>query len=178
VLKGHPTVSPQDWVIRKTNGDPYKLAFGLLSFVVGVDGLALSKDGMWLYFAAMSHDSVYRVPTTALLDASLTQNALAEKIEFVGHKPMSDGIELLADNTVILTDVENGGLAALSPTGNLSTMTNDPTVDWADSVTVAPDGAIWFTDSRLTDLIDQFANPADQATLLERGPYSIYKIAP
>lgn len=178
VLKGHPTVSPQDWVIRKTNGDPYKLAFGLLSFVVGVDGLALSKDSMWLYFAAMSHDSVYRVPTTALLDASLTQNALAEKIEFVGLKPMSDGIELLEDNTVILTDVENGGLAALSPTGNLSTMTTDPTVDWADSVTVAPDGAIWFTDSRLTDLIDQFANPADQATLLERGPYSIYKIAP
>lgn len=178
VLKGHPTVSPQDWMIRKTNGDPYKLAFGLLSFVVGVDGLALSKDGMWLYFAAMSHDSVYRVPTTALLDASLTQNALAEKIEFVGLKPMSDGIELLEDNTVILTDVENGGLAALSPTGNLSTMTTDPTVDWADSVTVAPDGAIWFTDSRLTDLIDQFANPADQATLLERGPYSIHKIAP
>ena len=178
VLKGHPAVSPQDWLMRKTNGDPYRLAFGLLSFVVGIDGLALTKDGTWLYFAAMSHESVYRVPTAALLDASLTNDELGKQIEFVGNKPLSDGIELLADNTVILTDVENGGLVALSPNGTLSTLTNDPAVDWADSVTVAPDGAIWFTDSRLTNLIDQFANPADQATLLESGPYSIYKIAP
>jgi len=178
VLKGHPTVSPQNWVMRKTNGKPYKLAFGLLTFTVGVDGLALTKEGDWLYFAAMSHDSVYRIPTQALLDETLSEAALGDTIEFIGNKPMSDGIELLPDNTVILTDVENGGLAALSPDGSLSTLTKDPGVDWADSVTVAPDGSLWFTDSRLTDLIDQFARPAGQDTMIERGPYAIYRITP
>ncbi len=178
VLRGHPSVSAQDWVMRKTNGDWYRLAFGLLTFVVGVDGIALTQDGAWLYYATMSHDSVYRIPTAALLDASLTDADLDVQIEFIGNKPLSDGIELLPDNTVILTDVENGGLAALAPDGTLSTLTADPNVDWADSVTVDTSGAIWFTDSRLTDLIDQFAQPADEATMRERGPYAIYHIAP
>ncbi|MEQ9434234.1 MAG: L-dopachrome tautomerase-related protein [Hyphomonas sp.] len=178
LLKGHPSVSPQNWVMRKTNGNPYRLAFGLLTFVVGVDGIALTEDGDWLYFAAMSHDTVYRVPSKTLLDQTLSDDDVAEQIVFVGNKPMSDGIELLPDNTLLMTDVENGGLATLSPDGTLTTLTKDPRVDWADSVTVAPDGSIWFTDSRLTDLIDQFAAPSDEATMRERGPYPIYRINP
>lgn len=178
VLEGHPTVSPQDWVMRKTNGEPYKLAFGLLTFVVGVDGIALTDDGAWLYFATMSHDSVYRVPSAALLDTALSDAQIAEQIEFVGTKPMSDGIELMPDNTVIITDVENGGLAALSPDGTLSTLTKDAGVDWADSVTIAPDGSIWFTDSQLTRLIDQFAAPSGKEMMLGQGPYAIYRVAP
>lgn len=178
VLKGHPAVSPQNWVIRKTNGKPYKLALGLLTFTVGVDGIALTKDGNWLYFATMSHDSVYRIPTNALKDENLSEPALGDMIEFVGHKPMSDGIELMTDNTVIITDVENGGLAALASDGTLKTLSKSAKVDWADSVSIAPDGSIWFTDSRLTDLIDQFARPADQKTMLDRGPYPIYQLMP
>lgn len=96
----------------------------------------------------------------------------------VGRKPLSDGIELLADNTVLITDVENGGVASLSPQGELSTLTKDTGVDWADSVTVAPDGSVWFTDSKLTALLDQFAMPADKAALQKAGPYFIYRVAP
>lgn len=178
VLKGHPSVSPQNWVMRKTNGEPYRLAFGLLTFVVGVDGIALTDDGRWLYFATMSHDSVYRIPTMALRDETLDDEALAETIEFVGHKPMSDGIELLDNGDLLITDVENGGLAKLAPDGTLTTLTKDADVDWADSVTVAPDGSVWFTDSRLTNLIDAFANPSGKETMLARGPYAIWRIAP
>lgn len=178
LLKGHPSVSGQDWVIRKGNGAPYKLAFGLLTFVVGVDGVAMTADGAWLYYAAMSHDSLYRIPVAALLDERLSDVDLAARVELVGKKPMSDGIELLPDNSVLITDVENGGLAKLSPDGALSTLTSNADVNWADSVTVAPDGSIWFTDSRLTDLIDQFAAPSDKDRILSRGPYPIYRIAP
>lgn len=178
VLKGDPSVSAQDWVIRKTNGQPYTLALGLITFMAGVDGIALTQDGAWLYFAAMSHDGLYRIPTAALRDEALSPAALAQTLEFVGHKPMSDGIELLPDKTVIVTDVENGGLVALAPDGRLRRLTANPKVNWTDSVTVAPDGAIWFTDSRLTDLIDQFATPSDNARMLARGPYPIYRIAP
>lgn len=178
LLSGHPSVSAQNWIIQKTNGQPYTLALGLITFMAGADGIALTQDGAWLYYAAMSHDSLYRIPTAALLDEALSPADLASRIEFVGHKPMSDGIELLSDNTVIITDVENGGLVALAPDGALTRLTADPEVNWTDSVTVAPDGAIWFTDSRLTDLIDQFATPSGNERMLERGPYAIYRIAP
>ena len=178
LLKGHSSVSPQNWLVRKTDGEPHRLAFGLITFAVGVDGIALSGDDKWLYYATMSHDSMYRIPTEKLLDDSLSEAALADAIEYVGHKPLSDGIELLVDNTVIITDIENGGLAALSPSGVLSTLTKDSVVDWADSVTVAPNGDIWFTDSRLTDLIDQFAAPSGEKTMREKGPYKIWRIRP
>jgi sugar lactone lactonase YvrE len=178
LLRGHPSVSAQDWIIRKTSGASYTLALGLITFMAGADGIALTADGQWLYYAAMSHDSLYRIPTAALLNPALSDAEVASQIAFVGHKPMSDGIELLADNTVIITDVENGGLVALSPEGVLTRLTASPAVNWTDSVTVAPDGALWFTDSRLTDLIDQFATPSDQARMLERGPYAIYRVAP
>ena len=61
---------------------------------------------------------------------------------------------------------------------SLTTLTKDIAVDWADSVTVAPDGTIWFTDSRLTDLIDQFARPSAQEGMRDKSPYAIYKIEP
>lgn len=177
VLSGHPSVSPQNWVKRKTDGKDYRLAFGLLTFVVGVDGISLTADGDWLYYATMSHDSVYKVPTSVLLNEEASDEEIAASIEFVGKKPMSDGTELLEDNSLIITDVENGGLARLYPNGSLVTLTKDPRVDWADSVTVAPDGSIWFTDSRLTDLINQFAQPANEQTMRERGPYPIYRVS-
>ena len=124
----------------------------------------------------MSHDSVYRISTHALLDDTLDDSNLAAELQFVGHKPMSDGIELLKDNTVVITDVENGGIGLLSPAGEYTSLTKSNDVDWADSVTVAPDGSIWFTDSRLTALIDQFAIPSDQSTMMSEGPYPIYRV--
>lgn len=175
-LKGHASVSPQDWVIRKPDGSPHKLAFGLLTFSVGVDGIALTPDGDWLYYATMSHDSLYRIPTKALSDPSLDDGALANLIERVGKKPLSDGIELLPDNTVVIADIENGGVAALAPDGSLTTLTKDDAVDFADSVTVTPKGDIWYTDSRLTALLDPFGGAPDEAALAAAAPFTIYRI--
>ena len=126
----------------------------------------------------MSHDSVYRVPTGVLSDPSLNDTEIASHIEFLGTKPLSDGIELTNAGDLLITDVENGGLAALSPDGELTTLTKSDRVDWADSVTVAPDGSYWFTDSRLTQLIDQFAQPADEETIRAMGPYPLYRVVP
>lgn len=68
VLAADPSTQAQDVVIGTRTG-PYRIGFGLLSFQVGVDGIALSKDGDWLYFGTMSHDTLYRVRTAQLRDA-------------------------------------------------------------------------------------------------------------
>jgi sugar lactone lactonase YvrE len=177
VLIDHPSTRPQDWVIRKTDGSGYRVLGGLITVKIGVDGIALSDDDQWIYYGAISHDSAYRVPTSALLDSALSVEELSATIERVGQKPMSDGIELLPDNTLILTDIENGGIASLSPDGQLTTLVKRlPEIDWADSVTVQPDGTIWFTDSRLADLADPLGGPADAATLAAGAPYFIYRV--
>ncbi|WP_372366181.1 SMP-30/gluconolactonase/LRE family protein [Candidatus Uabimicrobium sp. HlEnr_7] len=178
LLKDHSTLAPQNWLIQRQDGKPHQLFFGLLSFKVGFDGLAVSKDGHWLYMAAMSHDTVYRVPTRVLTDKNLDDEKISSFIEEVGKKPLSDGIELDKDNNLIITDVEYGSLAILTPEGKLNTLVQDKQINWSDSITIANDGTIYFTDSRLTDLINTLAQPASKEKIIANGPYKIYKVLP
>lgn len=177
LLVDHPTTAPQNWVMRRTDGSPYRLGFGLVSFQVGVDGLEITKDGKWLVYATMTHDSVYRVPTALLIDPNTTQAALESAIERLGPGPMSDGIALNDRGDVILTDVENGGLMRLSD-GQLTTLVRGDGIDWADSVSVGPKGEVWFTDSALTLLLDQFGNPPSRAEIDKAAPFKIYRLPP
>lgn len=174
VLADDPRTQPQDWVIRTKQG-PYRIGYGLLSFQVGVDGIALSKDGEWLYFATMSHDTLYRVRTRDLLDAGLAPADLASRVETVGKKPLSDGIEVAADGSVLVTDIENGGVARLDPSGRLSTLVRDPKIVWADGITIAPDGDVLFTDSSIPSYIDPLLRPPSPEKLRAGKPYRIYR---
>jgi hypothetical protein len=181
LLTGDASAQPQDWVTRTHLGQrsgPHKLAFGLITFAVGLDGIELSSDGLWLYYGAMSHDTLFRVPTAALADTQLSTKDLAARIERVGRKPLSDGITLDAAGNVLITDIEQGGIARMNATGQLQTLVKMPGVVWADGVVVAPDGAVLFTDSAIPAYIDQLARPLAQDKLVAARPYHLYRFRP
>jgi hypothetical protein len=170
------SAQPQDWVIQTPVG-PHKLAYGLITFAVGLDGIELSPDGAWLYFGAMSHDHMYKVATSALRDPALTPAALERQIITLGRKPLSDGITLDHDGAVVITDVEHGGLARLDSAGHLTTLVKSSAVVWADGVVIAPDGDIVFTDSAIPAYIDQLARPPSRDRLAAGRPYHIYRVS-
>lgn len=174
VLAADPWTQAQDLTIGTRSG-PYRLGFGLLSFQVGVDGIALSKDGDWLYFATMSHGTLYRVRTAPLLDAALSPGELARHVEKVGPKPLSDGIELAPDGAVLITDIEHGGIARLDAGGHLETLVRLEQVTWADGVHVMASGEVLFTDSAIPAYIDQLLRPPLLARLSAGKPYHIYR---
>lgn len=98
----------------------------------------------------------------------------------MGRKPLSDGIELLADGTVIVTDVEHGGLVAI-PTmgpakGQLRTLVRRDEVVWADGVTVMPDGAVLMTDSAIPSYLDPLLRPPAAERLTAGRPYRLYRV--
>jgi sugar lactone lactonase YvrE len=178
LLAQHPSLRPQDWAMRTPFG-AHKLAWGLVSFVVGVDGIEISADGQWLYYAAMTHERVYRVPMSALLDVQLDAAALAARIEEVGAKPMSDGITLDAQGRLLITDIENGGIARMDVQAaaprSLQTLVKSSKVIWADGVVAAPDGQVVFTDSAIPAYIHQLAAPPSLERLTAARPYHLWR---
>jgi hypothetical protein len=166
VLRGIAATSAQDLVITTPLG-PHRLAYGLLTFAVGLDGIELSPDGEWLYFATMSHDTLYRIRTASIDDPSTIQK--------VGRKPLSDGITLDREGRLLITDVEHGGIARMSTGGALETLVSSSRVLWADGVVVDPGGAIVFTDSAIPGYIDQLARPPTKERLDEGAPYRIWR---
>ena len=176
VIDGGQAVSAEDWTMQ-VNEKPYRIAYGLLNFDVGIDGLEISDDQKWVYLASMTNANLFRVPLADVLNKNLTPKDVAAKIENLGAKPMSDGITLDKMGNVIITDVEHGGLMSLNPTTKkITTLVRNKEILWADGVAVGADNAIYFNNSAIPLYIGQFAAPPDEKLLLEHKPYYIYRL--
>lgn len=178
LLASEPAAQPQRWVTQRFDGKPHTLGYGLVAFTVGLDGIELSRDGQWLYFATMSHDNAYRVPTAALKDVKLSSTELSAAIQKIGNKPLSDGITLDAQGNLLITDIERGSIARLGADGKLQTLVRRADIVWSDGVAVGPDGSVWLTDSGIPAYLDQLARPPALDVLKSRAPYGLYRLAP
>lgn len=172
VLNRHPSVYPQNLLIRNPIRDMSYFG-GILQMKTGVDGIALSRDGMWLYFAAMNHDTLYRVPAATLQDATLDDAALAVAIEAVGKKPLDDGLSIDDQNNVFITDIEHSAVIAMAPDGKLTTIVKDKRIRWADGLSFGPDGWLYLADSAIPHLVLQSA-----AHHAEQAPYYVWRFKP
>lgn len=170
-LSSHASVFPQN-ILIKTATKTMKFYGGLIALKTGVDGVALSADDAWLYYAAMNHPRLYRVPTQALKDSKIPAEALAAQVKDLGPKPLSDGITADTEGGVYITDVEHGAVMKREPDGQLITLIKDPAnIRWADSVVFGANGALLIADSAIPD---QMLMP--KSHIESRKPYFIYRI--
>jgi DNA-binding beta-propeller fold protein YncE len=174
VLMGDPSTRAQDWVMTIRDA-PYRVAYGLVDFQAGLDGISIGPDGHWVFLAGMSNDMLYRVPLADVLDAKISAANLSARVERVGKKPLSDGIEAAPDGSVLITDVEHGGIARVDAHGGLQTLVKLGGVSWADGVAVGPDGTAYFTDSAIPLYIDPFMRPPGLDRLTPGRPYHLYR---
>ena len=172
VLEDHPAVRAQDWIIRTPMREMRFLA-GFVPLKVGLDGIALDPAGQWLYFGAMSHDTLHRVPVSALLDEELDAAALAERVEDVARKPLSDGLAVGRDGGVYVTSVEHGAVLRIAAGKDPVTIVRSPRIRWADGLTAGPDGWIYLADSALPEVLLK-----TRGHIREHGPYNIYRFRP
>ena len=172
VLERHPSVSAQDWIISTPTK---KMIFfgGLAAMKPGIDGIAVTPDGAWFAFGAMSHDTLYRVPTTALLNSSLSDGAVAAQVEAVGHKPLSDGLSADLDGGIWITDVEHGAVLRMVPDGTLQTWVKTPRIRWADALSFGPDGWLYLADSAIPDQVMR-----SKRHIASQAPYYIFRFRP
>ena len=172
VLDRHPSIMPQNLLIRNQIRDMRFLG-GLLEMKTGIDGIALSRDGKWLFYAAMNHDRIYRLPTSALTEADNSEEAIAASIEDIGPKPLNDGLSVDNDGRVFITDIEHQGIMARDPDGTLRTVIRDSRIRWADGLSFGPDGWLYLADSAIPELVLQSSDHHKAA-----APYTIWRFRP
>jgi sugar lactone lactonase YvrE len=172
VLEDHPSVSAQNWIIS-TPAKRMIFFGGLAAMKPGIDGIAITPDGAWLAYGAMSHDTLYRVPTSALLDGSLADRAIASKVEALGRKPLSDGLSADLEGGIWITDVEHGAVLRMGPDGDLETWIETPRIRWADALSFGPDGWLYLADSAIPDQVMR-----SKSHIASQAPYYIFRFRP
>jgi sugar lactone lactonase YvrE len=172
LLEDHPSVSAQNWIIT-TPAKRMVFFGGLAAMKPGIDGIAVTPDGEWLAFGAMSHDTLFRVPAAALRDPSLTEASLASKVEVLCRKPLSDGLSADLDGGIWITDVEHGAVLRMTPDRSLETWVESPRIRWADALSFGPDGWLYLADSAIPDQVMR-----SKAHIAEQAPYFIFRFRP
>lgn len=171
LLDGHSSLRPQGYVIQAPGRDMIILGFYTLH--IGIDTIALDRQGEWLYYGPVNGARLYRIATSQLRDASLSAQRLAAGVEDFGPKPISDGASTDAAGAVYLTDPEHSAVLALGPDRVLRTLVKDPKLRWPDGLSFGPDGWLYVTCSALQHVLF-----VSDATMRANAPYQIHRFKP
>jgi sugar lactone lactonase YvrE len=170
LLESHASVSAENYVIRSRDRE-MKFLGGIAALRGGVDGIALGPE--WLYFAAISGSGLYRVLLSDLLDQNLPPDQLANRVERISDKPLSDGLSIDVEGNVYVTDVEHGSIFVVGPGKELKTLIQSRDLRWPDALSFGPDGYLYIADSALLELILKSREHIDT-----HGPYRIFRFKP
>ncbi|MCJ1474320.1 hypothetical protein MMC13_002978 [Lambiella insularis] len=125
------------------------LPIGYNSF--GADGIALSADGDTLYWSPTGGRYLYSIPTLRLLDNSVFSEIMAQaSVVSHGQKGISDGLETDTNGFIYGANVEQESIVLFNPAnGTFNTFVRDPRIGWTDTMSVATDGYLYFTENQL-----------------------------
>ena len=164
LLDGHPSCMSEGTRIEI---DGIEWSFGGVLPDVHSDGIALTPDGEWLYWHALTGNTLYRIPTLALVDDTLSGEDVESAIEEVCSTGPVDGMIFSADGSLYLTLLNESGIGYM-PAGfnSVALLVSDTLMKWPDTFTVEPGGSeLWVTVSRL----HEGARPS--------RPYSLLRIS-
>lgn len=151
-LSGHASTAPDPAFAPIVEGENMKVrnADGSTQpFTVASDGIALSADGQTLYYSALSSRHLYSVPTALLRDPAVSEAQLAAAVKDLGEKGASDGLEADANGAVYASDYEHNSIRKRAPDGSWSTLASDGRLLWPDTLSIGPDGYLYFTANQL-----------------------------
>lgn len=144
-LEGHPSVRPEQQFVAYLWGTSLYSAPGApglrqpLTYIgFGSDGIALSKDGVDLYYGSVGSRYLYSVSTARLRaeggqgtsDEILAQTSIRNH----GQKGVSDGFETDTNGFIYHGNVEQNAIGFYNPAnGTVQTFVRDPRINWVDT---------------------------------------------
>jgi sugar lactone lactonase YvrE len=176
-LDGHPSVMAERGIRISVNGKPVVGPAGQAP-QFNSDGIALSSDGEYLYYQALTGASIYRVKTSALQQSSVSSGVTAAGlastvVEEVAKTFPCDGLWMDAEDRLYLSNINESAVSRLSRDGSLEKLVSDPRLQWPDTFSQGPDGAIYITASHINDAPQFNAGKSPRTE-----PYSVFKFIP
>jgi sugar lactone lactonase YvrE len=170
LLEGHPTAMPEKDVVVHADGKELRRPDGRTAEFAS-DGIELSKDGKHLYWQALTGKTLYRIPTDALHDATMSNEALAAKIERIGENGVADGLWIDRAGTMYISALEEDSIKTRKGE-KVETLIRDKELRWPDTFAESSDGTIYVTASRIQDSaqFDPKAGPALETYLFTFKP--------
>lgn len=170
-LDGDPSVMTEPGVGVSVDGKPL-LQFGKPP-QFRVDSLELSKDGQYVYYKAITADTLYRVKTDVLRDSTAPVNKVSAAVEKVAKAFPTDGLWMDGKGTLYLSDLTHNAVAQMPPGGSIHIVVQDSRLQWPDTFTEGPDGYIYVSASHIND------GPSfNQGKSVRKQPYGVFKFKP
>ena len=169
LLDNHPSVKDEGYV-PVTPAKKMRFFGGVVDLLTGIDGLDLSRDGKYVYYAPMGGSGLYRVLTATCVDFSKSLEEVAKSVERIADKPLSDGIRTDEAGNVYITDIEHQGIYVVTPEKKGYTLIKDKRIRWADGLALASDGYFYLADSDIPNQMLQ-----SKSHMRKYAPYHIYR---
>lgn len=150
LLDGHPSTQPEPTVVVSADGQPLRRPDGR-GVTFASDGIALSPDGAFLYWQALTGRTLYRIPTAVLDDPALEPTAVAAHVERVGVNGVSDGLWIDREGRMYISALEENAVKRRVG-AQVETIVQDARLRWPDSFAEGPDGEIFVTTSHIQDM--------------------------
>ena len=174
MLGNHPSTGPEDVVITVNGREVRDDTRGDRPLRIGADGIALSRDGRYLYWHALSGVTLYRIDTRVLSDFDRSQAELGKAVEAVARTVVTDGLEIDRQDRILHTAIELDAIVAYDPArGELVKVARDDLLAWPDSIALGRDGRLFVTTSRIDEMA-RFNDGTDRRT----QPYGLFVIPP
>lgn len=116
---------------------------------IGSDGIAISADGGRLFWCPLSSRKLYSVPTQALADPDVSNDALREQVRDHGEKGVADGLCEDMANRIYVTSVEQNAVVRRLPSGLFETIVQDDRLLWPDTLDLARNGYLYVINNQL-----------------------------
>ncbi len=143
VLENHVSVKAED-IPMLAGGELVHIALPdgeVINPKVAVNPIALDAKKEFLYYGPMTGTKLYRVPTAALRDRSLSAEALAEQVELWATRPISDGISLDQAGNVYISAVATNEIGVIrADTRSYSPLFRGDELSWPDAFSFGEDG--------------------------------------
>jgi len=151
VLQGHESVTPEDLDLV-IDGSPVRIRADDGSEIrprVGINPIAIDKNGEWLYYGPMHGRSMYRIRTADLRNYELAPRDLADRVDRWSDKPICDGISIDNAGNLYLGDLANNAIGVIGPDRSYRVLVSDPRLSWVDAFSFGPDGYIYIVANQL-----------------------------